>query len=188
MTDNLAFPQRVRNSLIAVAAIVLSVVLFLAVTQNRGGTSLEQQAQGSVPLAAALANPKPTIIEFYANWCTSCQAMAADLATLKANHAADLNFVMLNVDNPNWLPEILRYDVDGIPHLVYLNGDGETVAQAIGEQPLSVLSADADALIAGEPLPYAQAYGQNPAGSTSTFAPPTPTNPTDPRSHGAFAS
>lgn len=184
MTDNLALPQRVRNSLIAVVAIVLSVVLFFAVTQNRGSQSLEQQAQAALPLDVALTNHKPTLIEFYANWCTSCQAMAADLATLKASHADDLNFVMLNVDNPNWLPEILRYDVDGIPHLVYLSGDGETIAQAIGEQPLTVLMADAEALIAGETLPYAQTA----VGSTSTFAPPKPTNPTDPRSHGAFAS
>ena len=183
MTNTPAPSQWIRNSLIAVAAIALGVTLFLAMAQPSRSNSLNAQAAAATPLTVALTNAKPTLIEFYANWCTSCQAMAADMSTLKANHSNELNFVMLNVDNPNWLPELLRYEVEGIPHLIYLDAAGQTVGQAVGELPLSILNADVTALVAGQPLPYAEA-----AGTASTFAPPTPspTN-TDPRSHGAFA-
>lgn len=106
--------------------------------------------------------------------------MAADLATVKADYSDRLNFVMLNVDNPKWLPEILQYDVDGIPHFIYLDSQGGAIAQAIGEQPLNILEADLGALVAAEPLPYANASGR-----TSAFTPRTAPSPSDPRSHGA---
>ncbi|HEY9650176.1 MAG TPA: thioredoxin family protein [Coleofasciculaceae cyanobacterium] len=174
---------RIRNFLIALVAIALGVLLFLGLQTETGATSLEAQAEESVPLEVALSNGKPTFMEFYANWCTSCQAMAKDLSELKQQYADSVNFVMLNVDNSKWLPEILKYRVDGIPHFVFLGQDGNAIAQAIGEQPRPVLTANLDALVAALPLPYIQANGK-----ISAFEAPVSTEqsaPDDPRSHGA---
>ncbi|MGF1541907.1 MAG: thioredoxin family protein [Pleurocapsa sp.] len=169
-----------RNIVIAIVAIVLSVALFLGLQTEASSSSLEAQVKQSTPLDVALNNHQPTLTEFYADWCTSCQAMAADLATIKQNYGDRVNFVMLNVDNTKWLPEILRYRVDGIPHFVFMNSQGDTVAEAIGEQPRSILEADLEALIADNPIPYA--YGR---GSVSQFQPPVNVDQnTDPRSHG----
>ena len=184
MTENVTEAQtsqatRLRNILIALAAIALSVAIFLGVQSE--GASLEAQAQQSVPLEVALSNNKPTLTEFYADWCTSCQAMAPDLAELKQQYADHVNFTMLNVDNNKWLPEVLRYRVDGIPHFIFFDSQGEVIAQTIGEQPRSVLQADLDALIADKPLPYTY------AGQVSEFkasAAPQGTQD-DPRSHGS---
>ncbi|MBD0390837.1 MAG: thiol:disulfide interchange protein, partial [Nostoc sp. C3-bin3] len=118
-----------------------------------------------------------------ANWCTSCQAMAKDLGELKQQYADSVNFVMLNVDNTKWLPEILNYRVDGIPHFVFLGQDGKAIAQTIGEQPRSVMQANLEALVAALPLPYTQGSGQ-----VSAFNAPVSTTKAsqdDPRSHGA---
>jgi thioredoxin-like negative regulator of GroEL len=88
---------------------------------------------------------------------------------------------MLNVDNTKWLPEILSYRVDGIPHFVFLGTDGQPVAQAIGEQPRSVMEENLVALASGVALPNAEATGQ-----TSAFsAPVAPSSAADPRSHGS---
>ena len=174
---------RIRNFLIALVAIILGALLFLGLQTETGATSLDAQAEQSTPLEIALSNGKPTLMEFYANWCTSCQAMAKDLDELKQQYADSVNFVMLNVDNSKWLPEILNYRVDGIPHFVFLGKDGNAIAQAIGEQPRNIMATNLEALVAELPLPYTQGSGK-----ISAFeAPVSATKPAqdDPRSHGA---
>ncbi len=175
--------KRLRNFLIVLVAIALGAILFLGAQTSTSSTTLDAQAEASTPLEVALSNDKPTLMEFYANWCTSCQAMAKDLGELKEQFADSVNFVMLNVDNSKWLPEILNYRVDGIPHFVYLDQDGTAIAQAIGEQPRTIIEANLEALIAEAPLPHIQGNGR-----VSAFDAPISTSKAtqdDPRSHGA---
>ena len=172
----------IRNIIIAIAAVILSVALFLGLQTETSSTSLESQVKNSTPLNVALNNSKPTLTEFYADWCSSCQAMAGDLAQIKDNYGDRVNFVMLNVDNTKWLPEMLRYRVDGIPHFLFIDDRGEAVAEAIGEQPKGILEADLEALIANNPIPYANKRGQ----ISQVEAKVTVTDDTtDTRSHGA---
>ncbi|MBE9128843.1 MULTISPECIES: thioredoxin family protein [unclassified Coleofasciculus] len=175
--------SRVRNFLIALVAIALGVALFFGLQTETGSSSLDAQAEESIPLEVALSNGKPTLMEFYANWCTSCQAMAGDLEELKQQYTDSVNFVMLNVDNSKWLPEILNYRVDGIPHFVFLDAGGNAIAQTIGEQPRPVIEANIDALVASLPLPYTQGNGQVSIFKSLTSS--TKDSPDDPRSHGA---
>lgn len=182
-TPEATLGKRIRNFLITLVAFALGIALFLGTLSPTGATSLDAQAETSIPLEVALSNGKPTLMEFYANWCTSCQTMAKDLGELKEKYADSVNFVMLNVDNSKWLPEILTYRVDGIPHFVFLGQEGKAIDQAIGEQPRSILEANLDALVAALPLPYTQGSGK-----VSAFdAPVSASNasPDDPRSHGA---
>lgn len=174
---------RWRNFVIVMVAILLSTAIFLGLKTETAPGSLSAMAAAAVPYESALTNGKPSFVEFYANWCTSCQAMAPELKTLKQEYGDRINFVMLNVDNSKWLPEILKYEVDGIPHFVFLDGTGSAIAQSIGEQPRSVLDANLLALAQGNDLPYAQNTGQ-----TSAFSAPVTTDSagqTDPRSHGS---
>jgi thiol-disulfide isomerase/thioredoxin len=158
------------------------VSVFLGLQTQKSSVSLESQAQNSVPLEMALTNRKPTLLEFYANWCTSCQVIAPQMANLKQEYQQKVNFVMLNVDNSKWLPEILKYRVDGIPHFVYIDDQGATITEAIGEQPLTIMKADLDSLIAHQPLTHEPQTGQ-----VSNFNPkvsPNNNRSDDPRSHG----
>jgi thiol-disulfide isomerase/thioredoxin len=172
----------VRNMVIAIAAIVLSISLFLGLQTETSGTSLEAQVKKSMALDVALDNNKPTLTEFYADWCTSCQAMAKDLAQIKESYGDRVNFVMLNVDNTKWLPEMMRYRVDGIPHFLFMNNQGEAIAESIGEQPKGILEANLDALIANNPIPYANKKGQ--VSQVEAKVTVSKDN-ADPRSHGA---
>jgi thiol:disulfide interchange protein len=169
----------VRNIVIAIAAAVLSVALFLGFQTENSSSSLASQAKQATTLEVALNNNKPTLTEFYADWCNSCQAMAGDLAQIKKSYGDRVNFVMLNVDNTKWLPEMMRYRVDGIPHFLFMNTQGEAISQAIGEQPKNILEANLEALIANKPIPYGNLQGQ----ISTVEAKVTVTNDTtDPRS------
>jgi thiol-disulfide isomerase/thioredoxin len=173
---------RVRNFLIAIVAIVLVSVLALGLRTQTSSATLAELDKHSTQLEVALTNAKPSLIEFYAEWCTVCQKMAPDIVELEKQYSDKVNFVMLNVDNNKWLPEMLQYRVDGIPHFVFLGKDGKAIAQAIGNQPRTVMGSNIQALVTDSPLPYAQASGR-----VSKFsAPVAPTNSQDdPRSHGS---
>lgn len=173
---------RVRNFLIAIVAIALSVALFLGLRTDTNSVSLSKLYAASTPLDVAISNGKPSLVEFYADWCTVCQKMAPDIAEIEKQYADKVNFVMLNVDNNKWLPEILKYRVDGIPHFLYLGKNGDTITQAIGDLPRTVITGNLEALVTDSPLPYAQASGK-----ISQFsAPVAPTaSQDDPRSHGS---
>jgi thiol:disulfide interchange protein len=175
-------PQRMRNFAIVSIAIVLAIALGLGFRAQTSTSSLEAQATQSQPIDIALSNGKPTLMEFYANWCTSCQAMSKDLAAIKSEFGDRVNFSMLNVDNTKWLPEVTKYRVDGIPHFVFFDRQGKVLAQAIGEQPRQILAAKLTALTTGANLSSSSQIGE-----VSPFVPKVTPNSdkADPRAHGA---
>ncbi|MDJ1177276.1 thioredoxin domain-containing protein [Roseofilum sp. BLCC_M91] len=174
---------RIRNLVVVLAAIALSVALFLGLQTQNPSTSLSELAETSIPLEVALENEKPTFMEFYANWCLSCQSMVPDMVALRESYGEQVNFVMLNVDNTKWLPEMDTYRVDGIPHFVFLDRQGEAIAETIGELPKPILQDKLDALVAGVPIPDAGNMG-NVSSLESGSGSEVP-RVSDPRSHGS---
>jgi thiol-disulfide isomerase/thioredoxin len=174
--------EKLRNLLIAIAVVILSIGLFLGNQVRTHSISLETLASQSVDFDQARTNDKPTLIEFYADWCTTCRSMAPLMADLEQEFADQINFVLLNVDNPKWLPELNQYKVNGIPHFEWINSQNQSVGSAIGEQPRSILRSNLIALQQG------QALTTHLSGRVSPFsAPATPERnqpQPDPRSHG----
>ncbi len=188
MSDNTSSNNplnKIRNAVIAIVAVVLSITLVISSQTSLNDQSLEVQSKNSTPLEIAVNNGKPTLMEFYANWCNSCQAMAGDLAQLKQEYKEQVNFVMLNVDNSKWLPEVINYHVDGIPHFIFLNDTGNAIAESIGEQPLPIFQKNLQALVKSEKLPYAFAQGDISNINPNNFI--QQGNQDNPRAHGSKA-
>lgn len=103
-----------------------------------GFVTLQEMAEKTLSYQEALANSKPTVIEFYANWCRTCRAIAPTLAQLHQQYP-QVNFVMLDIDDARSRPVINNYQVTGVPHLVFLNQDQTVEETLVGDVPKSIL-------------------------------------------------
>jgi thiol:disulfide interchange protein len=173
------------NLIVALAAILLGAILFFSAKQSQSNVSLEALAQSATVYEQAIANPKPTLIEFYADWCNSCQSMAADNFALQKEYGDRLNFVMLNVDNNKWLPEMERFGVDGIPHFIYMAENNQILGSAIGVVPKAVMASNLEAMLSHEALPFIQTDLENILGKTSQLKSKPDNLLPQPMDHGA---
>ena len=172
--------NQLRNLLVAIAAIILTTALFFGFQVQQSSTSLDAVAAAASPIDHALANDKPTTIEFYADWCTSCQSMAADNLSLEKEYGDRMNFVMLNIDNTKWLPEITKYRVDGIPRFIFLDRDNQAIGDTTGAIPRAIMAANIEAAIAEQPLPHNSISSDR----TSAIIEPKAADISQPRDHG----
>jgi thiol-disulfide isomerase/thioredoxin len=168
----------------------IAAALMVALVWLRGGlhpaAPLDALARQSLDLPVALANGRPTLVEFYADWCEACRAMAPAMLNLERHYNNDLDVVLLNVDNPRWQPEIDRYEVNGIPQLNAFDSSGMPLGRAIGARSSSQLEVLGAALVAGQPMPSLAGVGalsQLDDGSV-VRAPSIPATMAEPRSHG----
>jgi thiol-disulfide isomerase/thioredoxin len=97
-------------------------------------------AQQSVPYESALTNGKPTLVEFYADWCSSCQSLAPSIAKFHEQYGSQVNFVMLNVDDSQWRPLMQQYQVMGVPQFFFITSSRRVVKTLVGRVPESILA------------------------------------------------
>lgn len=100
-----------------------------------GLATMRSMAKTSIPYQVAMNNNKPSLIEFYANWCTTCQSLAPSLNSLHHKYGDKVNFVMLDVDEPMWIEQIKNYGANSVPYLVFLTAEGELKEVLVGKPP-----------------------------------------------------
>ena len=155
----LAPDQRRRNVVLAIAA-PLSATAFYGFQRANPVNPvalLARMEERSPALPDALATGRPTLVEFYAPWCTSCKESAPFMLRLEKQYAGRVNFVVVNGDDPRNEQLVRLFGVDGIPHMALISDDRQLAGTLIGAIPEKVVDASLDALAAGKPLPYGRA-------------------------------
>ncbi|HOE04202.1 MAG TPA: thioredoxin [Bacteroidales bacterium] len=76
------------------------------------------------------------VVDFYADWCKPCKAMAPILEQVAFETNGKISFAKLNVDNAKQLSS--QYNVTGIPCLIVFR-NGKEVERFVGFQQKDVL-------------------------------------------------
>ena len=86
--------------------------------------------------AEVLESEQPVIVDFWAEWCGPCHAVAPVLDQIADERSSELRLVKVNIDEE---PDLARrYGVLSIPTIILFKG-GEPAAAAIGAQPKRML-------------------------------------------------
>lgn len=78
------------------------------------------------------SNPGPILVDFWAEWCMPCRALAPILDELATEFNGKVRFAKLNVDECREVPA--RFGIRGIPTLILFQS-GQKVNELVGNQP-----------------------------------------------------
>lgn len=84
----------------------------------------DEQFEGQV-----LKHDKPTLVDFWAEWCTPCRALTPIVEEVAKTYAGKIQVGKLNIDDHRQVPG--RYRVSAVPTLLLFK-DGEVVEQLVG--------------------------------------------------------
>ena len=142
-----------QKSFLVILSLFLVVSLFLLRNGFKANSMLDQMAKNSLEPDIALSNGKPTVFEFYADWCEACKEMAPEMFAVEKMYSNNLDLVLLNVDNARWSDLIDKYNVNGIPQLTFFDDDGTFVGVSLGARKYNELNEIFLALINNSELP-----------------------------------
>ena len=96
--------------------------------------------------ADVLGADKPVLVDFWAEWCGPCKAIAPALESLAETMESKLTVAKINIDDNPQTPS--TYNVRGIPTLIIFQA-GEVIATKIGALPPNKLSEWVDEALEG---------------------------------------
>jgi thioredoxin 1 len=86
-----------------------------------------------------IQSEKPVIVDFWAEWCGPCHAVAPVLDKIVDERGGELKLVKVNIDEEQGLAN--KYGIQSIPTLILFRG-GEPANVVIGAKPKGQIERD----------------------------------------------
>lgn len=130
-----------KKTILALGIALLTTISATACTQAQGNKQEKQDASSPVKTIDAKymrekvfdykANPnkfvfkgtRPTILDFYADWCGPCRQLSPRLAELAKKYEGKVDVLKINVDNEQELAQV--FGVRSIPMLLFIPVKGQ---------------------------------------------------------------
>jgi thioredoxin-like negative regulator of GroEL len=113
-------------------AVLAACSVALAADFPKGSPKFEDSLRSA--LNDAKKNGKPIVAVFSAVWCPPCQAMKKDVYpsdAVKPYHDK-FNWAYLDMDNNRTARDAEKFEVQGIPHIQFLDAAGKPIDKQIG--------------------------------------------------------
>ena len=91
--------------------------------------------------AEVLQSQSPVLVDYWAEWCGPCKAIAPTLEEVAKEYSGKLKVAKVNVDENQAIPR--KYGIRGIPTLMLFKG-GELAATKVGALSKAQLTAFLD--------------------------------------------
>ena len=82
--------------------------------------------------STVIKSSKPVLVDFWAEWCGPCKALAPILDEIAQEMGEQAEIVKVNVDQAQDLAQ--KYGIKGIPTLIFFK-NGEVKSTLVGNQP-----------------------------------------------------
>jgi thioredoxin 1 len=95
--------------------------------------------------AEVLQAGRPVVVDFFATWCGPCKVLSPRLDKLAGEFGDRIKFVAVNVDHAPTLAA--KFNVQGIPTLLFFGADGIVTETSVGLLSAEVLRAKLESLV-----------------------------------------
>jgi thioredoxin 1 len=82
--------------------------------------------------ADVLKSSLPVLVDFWAEWCGPCRALAPKLEEIAQEFETQVRILKVNVDENQGTPQ--KYGIRGIPAMILFKG-GQQIGQLVGNHP-----------------------------------------------------
>ena len=106
------------TAIIAIAIFITSAVVW-AFSPKRNLKPSEYNIGTSYEFA--IKDTKPSIVLFYADWCTYCMRFMPKYKLISEIYKGKYNFVMINVDDPKYVSVIKDFYLGGFPSIYIMD-------------------------------------------------------------------
>ncbi len=86
--------------------------------------------------AGAVADAKPVLVDFWAEWCGPCRMVAPVLEQIAAEHGDKITIAKLNIDENQQTP--FAHDVMSIPTMIVFQ-EGMEKKRIVGARPKAAI-------------------------------------------------
>jgi len=122
------------------ALLLIAILMFLSLFEV--GTIYSASSGNKLPsemIKEALKNKRPFVIDFYADWCPPCRAMAPIMEKLEKKYKGKVEVIRVNVDLSQNRSIVIKYKVVSIPTFVFIDSEGKISNIVIGYREKEVM-------------------------------------------------